>query len=204
MTTEPGDDEEEPENRWWLFIIILLVIVALLIIAYILYGHNIFPKGPAGGEPAAAPVAEEPAPEAPVAPVAPVVEPAPVAEEIHIVEHVAATEVDALMTDAQAVNSVVIIASTASGKMGAVNVGTLNNHYAAGEKVDIASLKAKKLISSDCKRVKILADGDLDKSLTVEADSFSLQAIKMITLTGGSAIKLQANAPASSADSSEK
>ena len=181
------------------------MIVALLIIAYILYGHNIFPKGPAGGEPVAAPVAEEPAPEAPVAPVveeAPVV--APVVEEIHIVEHVAAAEVDALMTDAQAVNSVVIIASTASGKMGAVNVGTLNNHYAAGEKVDIASLKAKKLISSDCKRVKILADGDLDKSLTVEADSFSLQAIKMITLTGGSAIKLQANAPASSADSSEK
>jgi ribosomal protein L15 len=121
--------------------------------------------------------------------------PAPVVEEFHVVDHIAASEVDSLMTDAQAVNAVTIIAATTSGKMGAINVGTLNDHFVAGEKVDIASLKAKKLISADCKRVKILADGDLNKSLVVEADSFSLQAIKMITLTGGQAIKLQANAP---------
>jgi ribosomal protein L15 len=49
----------------------------------------------------------------------------------------------------------------------------------------------KKLIDADCKRVKILADGDLDKALVVEANSFSLQAIKMITLTGGHALKIQ-------------
>ena len=101
-----------------------------------------------------------------------------------------------MMTDAQAVSSVVLVASTASGKMGAVNVGTLNDHFETGDKVDIEVLKEKKLIDADCKRVKILADGDLDKALTVEANSFSLQAIKMITLTGGHAIKLQANAPA--------
>ena len=102
------------------------------------------------------------------------------------------------MTDTQAVNSVVLVACAATGKMGAVNVGTLNVHYEDGDTVNISNLKEKKLIASDCKRVKILADGDLDKALTVEANSFSLQAIKMITLTGGHAIKLQPEIPGAS------
>ena len=190
-TTEPDDPDNG--NGWWIFLIVLLVIIAILIIGYILYGHNIFPKGPD----AQAPKASEPEEktDAQIAAEATAAAPA-VATEVPHVDHVAAEEADALMTDAQAVNSVVLVQCAATGKMGAVNVGTLNNHYEAGEKIDIASLKAKKLISSDCKRVKILADGDLDKALIVEANSFSLQAIKMITLTGGHAIKLQANAPA--------
>ena len=198
--TTPGEEEsttgttEQPEsnkNGWWIFLIVLLVIIAILIIAYILYGHNIFPKGPAAEE---APAEQEELTDAQLAAQAQADADAPV-EEIHVVDHVAASEVDALMTDAQAVRSVILVASSASGKMGAVNVGTLNDHFEDGDKVDINILKEKKLIDSDCKRVKILADGDLDKTLTVEANSFSLQAIKMITLVGGHAVKLQANAP---------
>ena len=207
--TDPGEGSETetdttpvggPDNKngWWIFLIILLVFIAILIIAYILYAHNIFPKGPAEEEePASEPeVVEEKVEEDP-APVAPV-------EEIHIVEHVDAKEADTLMTDAQAVNYVELIASTATGKMDAVNVGTLNVHYEAGDKVDILSLKEKKLVSNDCKRVKILADGDLDKALIVEANGFSLQAIKMITLTGGHAIKLQPIAPDAKGAPAEK
>ena len=37
--------------------------------------------------------------------------------------------------------------------------------------------------------LKVLARGTLDKALTVEADGFSLQAVKMIVLMGGTAIK---------------
>ena len=37
--------------------------------------------------------------------------------------------------------------------------------------------------------IKVLARGKLDKALTVEADDFSPQAVKMIVLTGGSAVK---------------
>ena len=190
--TTPVGVEDEKKNGWWIFLIVLLVIIAILIVAYILYGHNIFPKGPATEEPAKEAEPEEltDAQKGEATVVAPVVE-----EEIVHVEHVSAVEADALMTDAQAVNSVVLVACAATGKMGAVNVGTLNVHYEDGDKVDIDSLKAKKLIAADCKRVKILADGDLDKTLTVEANSFSLQAIKMITLVGGHAIKLQPNAP---------
>jgi ribosomal protein L15 len=39
--------------------------------------------------------------------------------------------------------------------------------------------------------VKILADGTLEKALTIKADSFSIQAIKMIELTGGTPIVLE-------------
>ena len=204
--TTPAESESETEpteekgnkNGWWIFLIVLLVIIAILIIAYILYGHNIFPKGPAAEEQTEeTPKEQEELTDAQIAAQLQANAEAGVPlEEIHIVDHVAADEVDGMMTDAQAVSSVVLVASTASGKMGAVNVGTLNDHFETGDKVDIEVLKEKKLIDADCKRVKILADGDLDKALTVEANSFSLQAIKMITLTGGHAIKLQANAPA--------
>ena len=39
-------------------------------------------------------------------------------------------------------------------------------------------------------RVKILADGILNKPLTIKAESYSVQAIKMIELTGGTVIIL--------------
>ena len=49
-------------------------------------------------------------------------------------------------------------------------------------------LKAKKLIPKDIKRIKVLADGVLSKPLTIKANSYSVQAIKMIELTGGTVI----------------
>ncbi len=200
--TDPGSTETESEtetgpvggdknkNGWWIFLIVLLVIIAILIVAYILYAHNIFPKGPAQEEPAQ----EEPEELTDAQKGETVVTEEYVEQEIVHVEHVSVAEADELMSDVQAVHMVELVTANiaASGKMGAVNVGTLNEHYEVGAKVDIESLKEKKLIDADCKRVKILADGDLDKALVVEANSFSLQAIKMITLTGGHALKLQA------------
>ena len=47
------------------------------------------------------------------------------------------------------------------------------------------------MIADSIGRLKVLASGSLDKALTVEADAFSVQAIKMITLTGGHAVKLR-------------
>lgn len=70
-----------------------------------------------------------------------------------------------------------------------LNVDTLNGAFLAGERVDVNILKEKYLIPYDTGYLKILAGGILDKALEVYADSFSLQAVKMIALTGGHAIR---------------
>ena len=49
----------------------------------------------------------------------------------------------------------------------------------------------KGLIQSKCDSVKVLARGVLDKKLTVVADDFSDDAIKMIVATGGEVIELK-------------
>jgi len=48
-------------------------------------------------------------------------------------------------------------------------------------------LKEKNLVSKNAGRVKVLARGVMTKKLTIYADKFSLQAVKMIALAGGHA-----------------
>ena len=69
-----------------------------------------------------------------------------------------------------------------------VNVDTLSESFENGAHVNLETLKAKKLISSGVDCVKILARGQLNKHLFVEAQDFSADAVKMIVLTGGHAI----------------
>ena len=75
--------------------------------------------------------------------------------------------------------------------MGIINVGVISPAYQAGDTVTLADLKAKGLIDANIGRLKVLAAGTLDKPLTIKADAFSVQAVKMITLTGGQAIELK-------------
>ncbi len=69
-----------------------------------------------------------------------------------------------------------------------VNVDTLSKNYSAGEVVDIQSLKKKGLVPWSACYIKVLARGSIDKPLEVRAQAFSRDAVKMITLTGGSAV----------------
>ena len=69
-----------------------------------------------------------------------------------------------------------------------VNIDVLSRNFNAGDVVDINALKAKKLIDKRAKSIKVLARGRLDKPLTVKAGDFSKSALKMIFLTGGTAI----------------
>lgn len=124
--------------------------------------------------------------------VAPVVEEEKPREEIHYVEEVSAEEVDELMSDELAAE--VLEESTqvgGSGKLGIINIGVLHDAFEAGDVVNLAVLKDKNMIDSNVGRLKVLASGLLDKPLTIEADAFSMQAIKMIILTGGHAVKLK-------------
>ena len=70
-----------------------------------------------------------------------------------------------------------------------INIDTLSKNYASGETVNLANLKEKGLLPNKADFVKVLARGMLDKQLTVEAQDFSVDAVKMIILTGGKAIQ---------------
>ena len=112
----------------------------------------------------------------------------PVVEEVDDVD---VSEADALMTDDIALATVVYKeGGSTEGYKATVNLGAINDVFADGDKVNLETLKAKGLAPAKAKRVKILASGHLNKhGLEVEANSFSVQAIKMITLTGGTAIQ---------------
>lgn len=71
------------------------------------------------------------------------------------------------------------------GRKCIVNIDTLSRHFAAGDTADLAAMKAKGLVPAKETAVKVLARGVLNKPLTVVADDFSVDAVKMILLTGG-------------------
>ncbi len=72
-----------------------------------------------------------------------------------------------------------------SGKKGIVNIADLERCFNDGDTVNVEALKEKKLIPSNIMQVKLLSHGKLDKKLNVELQDFSIEAAKMIILTGG-------------------
>lgn len=123
---------------------------------------------------------------------------APVKEEEphrlpEIVEHVDAQEADEMLSDELAMEFVVIEheGHRTIGLKGHVNLGDIDKVFKAGQVVTLDKLKAKGLVDKKIKRIKILADGVLNKPLMVKAHGFSIQAIKMIELTGGTVVRLK-------------
>lgn len=66
-----------------------------------------------------------------------------------------------------------------------VNLHKLEKLFESGDKVDRDALIAKGLITAQDEAIKILADGDLTKKLTVIADKFSAKAEEKIKAAGG-------------------
>jgi large subunit ribosomal protein L15 len=71
-------------------------------------------------------------------------------------------------------------------KWAIVNVGALEKKFAAGSEVNETTLREAKLIKGTCDAVKILADGELTKALTVSVDAVSASARDKIEKAGGS------------------
>ena len=67
----------------------------------------------------------------------------------------------------------------------AVNVGSLEKHFESGETVDIEALIRVRLVTTTLP-VKLLANGELTKKLTVKLAKASEAAIKKVTAVGGS------------------
>ena len=132
----------------------------------------------------------EPIPE-PIVEIEPIPEPIPEPEPIiETVETVSAEEADALLDDFTAERAVHTEAGGKRGKRVFINIGRVSGEFSAGDEVDIEALRERGLIPKKADSLKILADGILDKPLTVRAEAFSLAAIKMIELTGGTVIIL--------------
>lgn len=113
-----------------------------------------------------------------------------------VIEHyesITVSKADEVMSDqkAEALVEEETETKVSSGKKEIINIDTLSMNYSNGDVVTIDSLIEKKLISSKAGQVKVLARGELNKKLTVVANDFSIQAIKMIALTGGRVKKIK-------------
>jgi large subunit ribosomal protein L15 len=83
-----------------------------------------------------------------------------------------------------------------------VNVGSLDV-FEAGSVVDIAALEARGLVKGNKNRqwpVKILAEGALDRALTIRAHAFSAGARAKIEAAGGTAEVIPARGDATAAE----
>ena len=66
-----------------------------------------------------------------------------------------------------------------------VNLNILEENFNAGDVVDQESLRAKNLLGKKLQMIKILANGEITKALTVKAEKFSAQAQAKIEAAGG-------------------
>ena len=110
-------------------------------------------------------------------------------------DSVSAEVADKMMNDESAalmiVRSEETLPMARERKKGFINVDTISESYEAGETVTLDNLKEKGLIPKNAVCVKVLARGIIDKPLCVKAQGFSANAVKMIALTGGTAVLVE-------------
>lgn len=75
-------------------------------------------------------------------------------------------------------------------ELAVVNLGELEAHFAAGATVDEASLRKVGLVKGQWHGIKVLANGELKKKLTVKVNALSAKAKEAITGAGGSVEEL--------------
>ena len=101
------------------------------------------------------------------------------------------SEVDELVSDKAAMNEVETeVAKTGYSHRAIVNLDTISENFKNGDKVTLKVLIEKGLVKKDCDGLKVLARGELSKKLEIVANEFSVEAIKMIILTGGKVTKI--------------
>ena len=78
-----------------------------------------------------------------------------------------------------------------------VNIGDLNEVFAAGDEVNLETLRQKSLLKGRFDLLKVLGDGQLTKNLRVSAHRFSKSAEAGILQAGGAVVILPGKAPVS-------
>ena len=107
------------------------------------------------------------------------------------VSKVSAEEADSLMSDEVAENLIEEDKNSKvhTGKKGIINLDDLEKNFSDGDTITLEALIEKKLVAKDVGRVKLLARGTLDKKFHVDLQDYSLQAVKMVLLVGGTVQK---------------
>ena len=149
----------------------------------------------------------KPAEPAPAEETAPVVEETPAVEETATVAETTVEETATAVEEAPAVEEPAPVveapapvksardrkppkkSSKKSNAIALVNIDDLDRSFNAGDLINLATLKEKGMVPNNTAHVKILARGTLTKPLTVCAGQFSMDAVKMIFLVGGKAVK---------------
>ena len=100
---------------------------------------------------------------------------------------VSVSEADAQMTDEVAATYIEddLVSKTHKGKKGIINIDTIGDNFDDGDTVDIEALWEKNLIPKSVGYVKVLARGTLGKKLVIDLQDYSIQAVKMVILEGG-------------------
>jgi large subunit ribosomal protein L15 len=66
-----------------------------------------------------------------------------------------------------------------------VNVEQIQQHFDAGEEVNLSALKSRRLATSKHQALRVLGQGDIAVQVTVTADHFSASAQEKIKAAGG-------------------
>ena len=66
-----------------------------------------------------------------------------------------------------------------------VNLSVIEKNFNAGEEVNVDTLRAKSLLGQAALPIKVLANGEITKAVTVKAEAFSQAAIAKIEAAGG-------------------
>ena len=106
-------------------------------------------------------------------------------------ETITVEEADARMTDEAAASKIGLddASKKHEGKKGIINIDTISKNFKDGDKVDLEALWAKKLVPETIGYVKVLARGSIDKRLDLDLQDYSIQAVKMVLLEGGTVKK---------------
>ena len=108
-------------------------------------------------------------------------------QQVKVRKAVSATEVNNLLSNENATDMIIDARKkTRTGKKGVINVSVLDQNFNDGDTITIEILKERELIAKNIEQVKVLAAGTLTKKLNVELQDYSIEAVKMIVLTGGS------------------
>lgn len=110
------------------------------------------------------------------------------------VDTVKSTEVNELLDDVVAKDEVLELVSRVKKndkyKLEIINIDTISEYFQNGETVTVEEVKNRvPYFNKRATALKVLARGELDKKLTFVADDYSMDAIKMILLVGGTVVR---------------